>query len=162
MTSIRLHYSEGLIRRAVQAFWWRTTGWRYVGAFLVVLGSFSYLLWSGDRSWVVGLSGSGLVLAVAFAVALYAIHYRASVGRFRRMRKPEANIELGEERFRVSSDVGTSELAWSAVTEVWLFPEFLLLFLSAAHFITLPTADLDTNSRDFILAKARSNGAKVA
>jgi len=162
MTSIRLHYSEALIRRAVQRFWWRTTGWRYVGAFLVVAGSFFYLLWSGDRSWWVGLFGAVLALAVVFAVALYAIHYRASVGRFRRMRTPEATIELGEERFRVSSDVGTSELAWSAVTEVWLFPEFLLLFFSAAQFITIPTADLDTNSRDFILAKARANGAKVA
>jgi len=58
--------------------------------------------------------------------------------------------------------VGTSELAWTAVTEVWSFPGFLLVFLSPAHFITLPASDLGAEARKFILGKARSNGAKVA
>jgi hypothetical protein len=58
--------------------------------------------------------------------------------------------------------VGTSELAWTAVTEVWSFPEFLLVFLSKAQFFTLPTSDLGAAGRELVLAKARANGAKVA
>jgi len=161
MEPITLRYSEGLLRRAVRAFWWRTTGWTYVAAFVLLLCSFSYLLWIGDRSWLVGVWGAVLGLAVTFGIALYAIHYRGTIGRLRRMRKPEATIELGEERFRLSSDVGTSELAWSAVTEVWSFPEFLLVFLSKAQFITLPTSDLGTQARDFILGKVMANGVKI-
>ncbi len=77
------------------------------------------------------------------------------------MRTPEAMIELGEERLRFSSDVGTTELEWSLITEVWLFPDFWLLFVSRAQFMTVPAADLDPEARNFILAKAKSHGAKV-
>ena len=57
MTQITLHFSETLIRRAVKAFWWRTTGWSYFFAVVLVLGSFCYALWTGDRSWWMGVSG---------------------------------------------------------------------------------------------------------
>jgi hypothetical protein len=162
MISIKLYYTEALIRRAVRSFWWRTTGWRFIAALLLVLGSFVGLLWSGDRSWVVGLLGAVLVLALTFSVALYVVHYRASLGRLRRMRAPEATIELGEESFRVTSDAGTSELAWRAVTEIWSLPEFLLIFFSRAQFITIPRADVDADICEFILGKARAHEAKVA
>jgi len=78
------------------------------------------------------------------------------------MRVPEATLEVGEDRFQVSSDVGTSELEWSAVTEIWSFPEVILIFLSRAQFMTIPTADFDTNARESILSKARSHGVKGA
>jgi hypothetical protein len=162
MTSIKLHYSEALIRRAVFAFWWRATGWLYFLAGLVVLIAFCYGLWSGDRSWWVGVFGTILGMAVIVAAALYIVHLRDSLNRFRRMRNPQATFELGEERFRVSSDVGTSEMDWKTITEIWCFPDFWLLKLSRAQFITLPAADLSADARDFILAKAKSCGAKVA
>ena len=162
MEAITLRYSEALLRRAVRAFWWRTTGWTYVAAFALLSCASSYLVWKGDRSWLVGVLGAVLVLAITFAVALYIIHYRGTIGRLRRMRTPEATIEIGEEKFRISSDVGTSELAWTAVTEVWSFPEFLLVFLSKAQFITLPTKDLGAHACELILSKAMANGAKVA
>ena len=161
MTPVKLHYSEALIRRAVLAFWWRATGWLYVIAGLVVLIAFCSGLLSGDRSWWVGVSGTILCMAVIVAAALYVVHLRGSLARFRRMRNPEATFELGEERFRVSSDVGTSEMDWKTITEIWCFPEFWLLFFSRAQFITLPAADLSADARDFILAKAKSCGAKV-
>lgn len=77
------------------------------------------------------------------------------------MRSPEAIFELGEERFRITSDVSTSELAWSTITEVWRFPEFWLLFLSPAQFITVPVADLDSDACEFILGRVKSQGGKV-
>ena len=162
MTLVKLHYSEALIRRSVGRFWWRVIGWRFVGAFVLLLGSVAFLLASGDRSWLVGLMGAVVVLAITFAAALYLIHSRASLRRLRRMRRPEAELELGEERFRISSDAGTSELVWSAVTEVWSFPDVLLLFLSRAQFITLPVADLDAEAQESIVQKAKAHGAKVS
>lgn len=161
MKQFKLHYSEALIRSAVWAFWRRVTGWRYFVAIALVLGSFIYSVSSGDRSWRVGMSASILCLAVIFAVALYVIHYRGAITRFRRMELPEATFEAGDDRFRVTSDVGSSELSWSTIIEIWQFPEFWLLFLSRAQFITLPLADLDTEARDLILNRAKSHGAKV-
>jgi YcxB-like protein len=162
MKMFKLHYSEPLIRSAVWAFWRRVTGWRYFVAIALVLGSFIYSVSSGDRSWWVGVSASILCLAVIFAVALYVIHYRGAIIRFRRMQSPEATFEAGDDRFRVTSDVGSSELSWSTITEVWQFPEFWLLFLSRAQFITLPLADLDSEARKLILSRAKLHGAKVA
>ena len=153
---VTLHFSEALIRRAVKAFWWRTTGWSYFVAVVLVLGSFCYALWTGDRSWWVGVSGTILGVAVIMAGALFFIHYRGSLTRFRRMRNPQATFDLGEERFRVCSDVGTAEMTWSTITDIWRFPDFWLLFLSPAQFITLPTADLDPAAREFILRKVKS------
>jgi hypothetical protein len=161
-TTIRLHYTEALVHSAVRRFWWRTTGWRFFAAIFLVLASFVGLLCKGDRSWMVGLLGAVLVLCIAFSVAVYVVHYRSSLGRLRRMRVPEATLELGEDSFRVSSDVGTSEMAWSVVTEIWSFPEFLLVFFSRAEFMTIPRADVDVEISDFIVRKARAHHAKVS
>ncbi len=162
MKPFQLHYSEPLIRSAVWAFWRRVTGWRYFVAIALVLGSCIYSISSGDRSWWVGVSASVLCLAIIFALALYVIHYRGAITRFRRMQSPVATFEARSDHFRVTSDLGSSELSWSAIVEIWQFPEFWLLFVSRAQFITLPLADLDSEARDFIFHCARSHGAKVS
>jgi hypothetical protein len=161
MKELKLHYSEALVRRAVRSFWWRVTGWLYVIAILLMLFSFSAALLRGDRSWWVGAIGTALVLGIIFGLTLYLVHIRGSLSRFRRMRIPEATLAYSEEGFRITSDVGSSELAWSAVTELWRFDDFWLLFLSKAQFITLPAADLDAEVRDFMLHKAQACGTKV-
>lgn len=157
-----LHYSEALVRRAVKAFWWRRTGWSYFLAFSVVLVNFALLIWSGDRSWKVGLLGTVFGIAVVAAALLYVMHYRASIARFRRMKKPEATLEVGKDRFRVVSDVGSTEITWCAVTELWCLREFWLLFFSESQFMTLPTADLDSTAREFIVTRLASHGVKIS
>ena len=162
MKIFKLHYSEPLIRSAIWAFWRRVTGLRFFVAIALVLGSFIYSVSSGDRSWWVGVSASIVCLALTFAIALYVVHYRGAITRFRRMQSPEAAFEAGDDRFRLTSDVGSSELSWNTITEVWQFPAFWLLFFSRAQFVTLPLADLDRDAREFILSRAKSHGAKVS
>jgi hypothetical protein len=55
MKPITLHYSEGLLRRAVRTFWWQGTGWSYVVSLALCCAWLAFRLWSGDRSWVVGM-----------------------------------------------------------------------------------------------------------
>lgn len=161
MITIQLHYSESLVRRAIKAFWWRTIGPLFLFTFVLLFAWLGFALWRGDRSWKVGVVGSVLAVGVAFAIALYMVHYRSSMGRFRRMGVPEASIQLGEERLHLRSDAGASEFPWTAITEIWRFPDFWLLFFSKAQFFTLPTADLNAEACEFILAKADANGIKV-
>jgi hypothetical protein len=162
MNPITLHYSEPLVRRAVKAFWWRTLGWRFPIAVLLVLFSLISLLASGDRSWFVGAIGAVLALGLFFAGALYLVHYRGSVGRFRRLGAPEATFEPEVDRFRVTSDAGLVEVPWTHVKEVWRFPEFWLLFVAPGQFITLPTADLDGAARELVIARVRVHGGRIA
>ena len=157
MKKFQLHYSESLIRKAVRSFWWRATGWRFFIASALVLSSLVYSISTDDRSWRVGVTTSVLCLGLIFATALYMVHYRGAITRFRRMKSPVATFEVGDDRFRVSSDVGSSELSWSTVTEIWQFPDFWLLVLSRSQFITLPLADLDSDARKSILDRVKSN-----
>jgi hypothetical protein len=162
MEPVKLRYSETLIRRAIGAFWFRVTGWRYFIAVALVLISFICSLAAGDRSWKIGISASILCLGVIFGVALYFVHYRASITKFRAMKRPEATFELGEEGFRIISDAGMSELAWSNIIEVWRFPDFWLLFFSRAQFLTFPLDEVDADTREFILGKIKSHDGKVS
>ena len=161
MNTFELHYSEALIRKAVWAFWRRTMGWRFFVAVALLLVAFAYLVASGDRSWWVGAFASVLGFAGIFAVMLYFVQYRESITKLRRMRSPQGTFEVGDERFRIASDVGSSELSWSTITEIWRFSEFWLLLFSRAQFITLPLADLDSEARELILSRAKSHGAKI-
>lgn len=155
---IKLHYSESLIRSAVAAFWWRTVGLKFVLAFLSLAAGVGYLLLAGDRSWFVGAIGTVLVLALALVAALYVVHLRGSIARFRRMNAKEATLVAESDKLVLASDVGSSELRWSAVADVWRFKEFWLLFFSRAQFVTLPVADLDVGAQEFIAERVRSHG----
>jgi len=161
MMQVTLRYSEPLVRRAVAAFWWRTVGAGLALAFLLVAGCLAYLLSVGDRSWLVGAIGTVFVLALTFVVALYFVHLRSSLERFRRMKVKEARLVADSDKLSLTSDVGASELSWSAVGQVWRFEKFWLLFFSRAQFVTLPVADLGRDTQDFILERVRSNGGKV-
>ena len=161
MKSIKLHYSEALIRRTVRAFWFRVTGLPFFIALFLVFASLVYSLRTGDRSWYVGMVGTVFVIGLMFTVALYVNHYRASLDRLRRMHTPEAIFEPSDQSFRVTSDLGVTDVGWNAITEIWRFPDFWLLFLSRAQFITLPIADLDSEDREDILTCLKSHGSKV-
>jgi YcxB-like protein len=102
------------------------------------------------------------IVAVLLSIALYIVHYRRSLSRLRRMSIPQAVFEPAEEAFRITSDVGTLELSWRSVKEVWRFPHFWLLFISRAQFITLPLDDLNLEERQYVLNKIKANGGKIA
>lgn len=156
-----LHYSEALVRSAVVAFWWRTVGWKFVVAFLALAGALGYLVLAGDRSWLVGALGAVLGLALALVVTIYVVHLRGSLQRFRRMTTKEASLTADSDKLVLASDVGTSELRWAAVCDVWRFERFWLLFFSRAQFVTLPVADLDGHAQEFIAERVRIHGGKV-
>lgn len=161
MAPIRLHYSERLIRDAVRAYWWKQIGPKFVIATVLMSIYLVYRLVSGDRGWIVGVVGAVLVLAFGIMAATYFVHLRRSLSRLRRMKVPEGTLEIAEERFKVTSDVGASEIEWSLISGIWRFKKVWLLFFSAGEFMTLPIADISPDSRSFILKKAEAYGAKI-
>lgn len=158
---VKLHYSESLVRSAVAAFWWRTVGLKFVLAFVVLTGGVGYLLLAGDRSWIVGALGAALGFGLALVTAIYVVHLRGSLQRFRRMKAKEATLVAGSDTLLLASDVGSSELRWSAVADVWRFERFWLLFFSRAQFVTLPLADLDASAQEFIAERVRNHGGTI-
>ena len=148
-----LHYSESLVRRAVLAFWWRSIGPTYVAATSLLALCLALLLWNGERGWYIGAIATVFLVAIGFGTMLYAVHYRASLGRLRAMNRPEATLEATETHLKIVTDDATSEVPWRLFVDLWEFPEFWLLFLSRAQFITLPLADIDEPLRAHIRSK---------
>jgi hypothetical protein len=161
MESFPLRYTETLVRRAIWAFWWRSTGYLFFVTLFMLLAVFVYLFAIGDRSWWLGALGTVLGAGALVAATLYVVHFQRSMTRFRRMKSKEATFEICDDRFRMTSDVGSTELSWSVITKVWTFPEFWLLFYSAAQFTILPLDDLSLDKQAMILVRLKSHGAEV-
>lgn len=156
-----LHYTEALLKSVVWAFWRRVTGWKFLIGLVLMLFSIIGKITSGDRSWWLSALIAVFCLGIIFSAAIYIVHYKQTIGKFRRMTSPQGTFEVGETHFKVTSDMGSSELAWKTVTEIWQFPEFWLLFFSPSQFITLPLADLDLEARSYILDRAKTHGTKI-
>ena len=119
---VNLRYDERLLRQAVVRFWWRLIGIRFVIALVVMGACLAWLVSQGDRSWFVGVVATVLALAVTFMVAIYFVHYRSAMRRFKNMGEPEGTLTASEPSFTLSSGAGSSTVPWSAVTELWQFP----------------------------------------
>ena len=113
-----LTYSEPLLRHAVFAFWRRTVGVGFLAALLLTGVSLVSLLARGEVSWIVGVLGTVFVFGILFVVALYFIHYRNSLAKFRDMGSPNAKFSVNDSSFTVSSGTGTATLQWSVVKEL--------------------------------------------
>jgi uncharacterized membrane protein (DUF485 family) len=158
---VTLHYDEQLLRRAVRSFWLRTIGLPFIVLIALAAVFLVARIFSGDRSWLVGVLAAILAMCIAMAIAVYVAHYRQSMKKFRAMQVPEATLSASEDSFTVASELGSSTLRWSSVTEVWQYPTFWLVFFSKAQYITLPLADIAPEARTFILGRIQDSGGKI-
>lgn len=162
MRAFTLRYSDTLIRQAARARWWKLVGPGFLLALFVLTVSVGYWISTGNRSWYVGALGSLVLLGFTMITTLYVVHLRGSMGRFRRMGRPQAVLEVSDERFRVISDIGTSEIVWSLIRKIWCYETFWLLIFSQSESMILPVEDLPEDIQDFIRRKVVENGGKVA
>ncbi len=157
-----LIFSEPLLRKAVFGFWRRSIGVSFLVALLVVTISLGVLLVQSDASWVTGVLATVLFFGVLFAAALYFIHYRASLRKFRAMNNSQAIFRAEESSFTIISSIGTVTYQWSAIKELWLFPQVWLLLFTPAQFSTLPVECLPPEMQVYIIQRIRAAGGKVA
>lgn len=161
MEIIKLEYTEAFVKRSVRSYWWKQVGTFLLATIAAMAILLFYLLQNGDRSWLVGLLAAIVALSIAVLTASYLVHLRRALLRLSRMKKPEATLELTENRFCVASDVGKSEFEWSIIKQVWKFEEVWLLFFSAGEFMTLPTNDIPERHKEFIIRNLKESGAKI-
>ncbi|MDN5943542.1 MAG: hypothetical protein L0H94_16820, partial [Nitrospira sp.] len=122
-----LIYNTTLLRQAVFAFWRRSVGVGFFVALFIAAIGLVVLVALGQSSWIIGGLAAVLAVGVAFAIVVYAVHYRRSLQKFRQMDKPQALFRAEESSFTMISDIGTTTLQWSAVKELWQFSNVWLL-----------------------------------
>jgi len=158
---IKLRYSESFIREAMRSYWVKQIGLVFPSVTLLLTVFLVYRVFNGDRTWMIGVLGSVIVLGLAMMVASYYVHLHRSLQRLKRMKTPEATLELGAERFCVKSGASLSDIEWSLISEIWRFEKVWFLFFSASEFMTLPTAGMPAEAKSFIISKAKGIGAKI-
>ena len=154
---ITVSYSRELIRFAVWKFWTRNIG---LGSFLIfaaVCVAFILVFLSGDRSWFLGFLGAAIVFSLGIACASYFIYLRRSMEKFDRMETPTAKFRFTDERVGIESNIGSTELSWKMIEKIWQYPSVWLVFIAKQGYITLPTANLDDELRQFITERVREN-----
>lgn len=162
MDPIKLYYSESFIRETVRTYWWKQVGLKFLSAVIFMSIFWLYQIAGGDRSWLVGVEGAVLFIATGLMIATYFVHLKRALDRLRRMNVPEGMLEIGDRRFKIASDVGSTEIEWSLIKQIWRFEKAWLLFFSAGEFMTLPVKDIPPDVTELILKRAKENGAKIA
>jgi hypothetical protein len=127
----------------------------------VLAVSLCVLLLGGNRSWIVGVEASALAVGIGFAIAIYAVHYRNAMTRFRALVSGKATFIAQDDGLSFSSELGSTTLPWSAVTEVWRFERVWLLLFSKAQFSTLPLASIPPEMQSFLLQRVEASGGKI-
>lgn len=130
---------------------------------LAALGAgVAFFIVQGERGWFVGVGATIFILAIVFTATIFLHQYKGSLNRLQQMQPPEATLALTDEGFTVASNVGASTLKWEAITELWVHPQYWLLFLSSAQYITLPTADISRERLETIKDRVAASGGKIA
>jgi len=153
---VSVFYTEDLVKSAVRTFVWRRGFasqkglWAAEAAMLVFLG---WLLWNGERGWLAGVAGVTVLLPPILVAAMWFIHHRNTVGKFRAMPSRSAELVFGDKTLEIRSELGEAKFPWSAITEVWELPGYWVLFTAPAQFMTLPLQTVSPDDLQF--AKSR-------
>ena len=133
-----------MVRRAVRTYVWRSMGrrgWLW-GLALGLLGLATVLsLWLG-QPFGAGFGVAGILMVLAFVAAVWRAHFVNTVGRFRALDPPEADVTVLPDALAIRSSQGAVTLPWGRFTAVWPLPDCWMLFLAPNQFMTLPTAEL--------------------
>jgi hypothetical protein len=159
----RLDYTEAMVRDAVNTYVRRRligetkASWIIMLFFAILLVS---LIWNGDRSWFVGAVGVA-VLAPFLLVAIgWRAHFINTVGRFRRMQAPVAQVTLHEDRLSLASDLGSGDLTWPSFTEVWERPGYWMVFSGRNQFNIVPIANIPGDELAWLRGKLPASEVK--
>ncbi len=157
-SAYRVTYTEAMVRDAVRSFVWQRFVREQKGLWLAAAGLLvllAILLWRGDRSWVVGVLAVVVLLPVLLLVAGWAAHSRNTVGRFRRMPTPSAEVAFREEGLSFASELGSAQLPWSVITDIWERPGYWMIFTAPNQFSTLPTATIAAVDLEALRSRVR-------
>ncbi len=157
-----LKYSRDLVTRAVRSFFLRKLGASYFIALLLLVGYLMYDLNGGDRSWFVGIMGAILGFGILVPLAAMFGHIRLGLRKLAEMPDATATMTITDNGLVVRSAIGSYEITWRTITEVWQYPDYWLL-LSGRHFLmTLPIIELRDDERKSIQAALQKANIKFA
>jgi len=152
---ISVTYSEKIIRASVKRQWQNVIGVSGFVLLLVLSALFLYLLVSGDRTWLFGLSTASFIIFGGVVIFGYFRLLGFAMSKFRRMNTPVARFRFNDDGISIVADTGKTEFAWKLIEKILRSPDIWILMVPGGG-ITLPVEGIDDVLLDFILERAPS------
>lgn len=158
---ITMTYTLPMLKKSVRRYWLKALGWRYFLAMFFVSFCFISALIKQDTSWMMGAFAVIFTLGLLFGISTYLNNRYHVLGTFRALENPEVTIKMYDDKFALSSELGEGEWPWSAIKEIWRYPDTWLVFLARASYATFPLKVIPTEAQQFILEKTQAAGCKI-
>ncbi len=138
-----VYYDEQTMRNAVNTFIQRRImgglGKLGILALFMSCAALMFLLWEGDRSWVVGAVGAGLLLLVLIFVTLWQWRHAEMRRKLTAIPSRKGSVTLTNDSISIATEAGTTSLPWTTFSELWKLDDCWLLFLAPNSWIPLKT-----------------------
>jgi hypothetical protein len=140
-------YTESIAKEAVAEYVKRRLlkNWTLWMLMLVSAGWAIYL-WHLQQSFWAGILTVVAILPIILVVIVWRAHWTNTVGKFRRLRNPEAMFSFENGRMLVRSSEGEGTIPIAGIKEIWKLKDFWMLFVTANSFMTLPVRQLDADT----------------
>jgi len=156
MTSFKLKFAEQSIRKSVRFYWLKNVGSPYLFGLMPVTGFVGYRIVVDDVNWAVWVLSFGAIFYSVLMIILYIGYINQSLSLLRSMKLPEATLELEDEKMRITSDTGVTEIEWSSIRDIWPTDKVWFLTTSRHVFIALPVAELTLEAKNMINSRIES------
>jgi hypothetical protein len=160
--TFEVQIEPAMLRRAWNAWCFAGgRGWRLLVCFCAVLLSSKYLYHDGqlDTFSTVALTTIGVVILL-YGV-LYLAGLRRAQAKSHALIDGKATYTLSDATIEAESALGSIALAWSALADVRLHGDLVLLGFRGALYSPLPAAQVPPEALAFLIDHARAAGAKI-
>lgn len=155
-----VHYTEAHCLASAWRYWQRRLGVRY-GLELAIGAGLYLLARQGPYRWI---EYALLVVVGIFALVgagVFLLHWQRARLGLRALDPPESTWMLTEESVAQRSSLGESAIPWSAVQELWQFPDVWLVIWGRDVYSTIPTSHLPPEARELIRRRVRESGGRI-
>jgi len=156
-----IHYTEPLVRRAIQRSIVRLLGRLYFIAMGLLGVSILLAAIQNHRGWFVGITCTALMVGLLVPIVAIRAHLRAAMSRLMQMENGAASVGIGEGRLQLVSALGSIDIPLARVTSVWRYPDCWVLIAGRSILMTLPTENLPDGIRQDWLRQLEDAGAMI-
>lgn len=154
-------YSVALLKKSVIRYWKRSLGWRYLLVMLFVGCCLVTAFIKKDSSWMTGAMAVVFTFGIILGLSVYLNNKHHVLGTFNALQNPSIQVTLYDDKFALSSELGEGDWAWSAIKEIWQYPDSWLVFLARNSYATFPLNTIPQEAQKFLLEKVQQAGGVI-
>lgn len=158
---ITINYTLAMLKQSVIRYCKRVLGWRYLLAMIFIACCLITAFIKQDTSWMTGAMAVIFTFGLIFALSLYLNNKHHVIGTFNALQKPTITFSIYQEKFALSSELGQGEWPWSAIKEIWQYPNSWLVFLTHNSYATFPLDAIPSQAQHFVLQQVQNAGGII-